>query len=523
MPSVWERTRAAYSAFKAPGMISEYGENHVLDLPRTRREYCQLLDFYYTGRVYKEMQVALSRLDRGPDFTKIRALENPAIQAVNFHVMHLFPGPLKEAMPIVAEGSKADALKKAAENILLNGNMGRKKKLFTNYQARHGEVFLQATSTPKGFPYPKVMESKVVTEFEEDSRGYITYIRLDIYTNEDKNNPWLTQEWDKETQLFRQWRTKEGPLEEIDKLGTPEEENRFVEFGIDFVPFVRAPFEEGEYRGIGVFERFLDPIDEENRQATTVRDRYFRYGKVTHLTRRNEPGKGATDVKVNEKKDERPAPGDKEIITQSKIDEEQWLNLPGNSSHEFLIPNIDWQAGLNMLEDTRTGLENQMPELRYFRGHDSGDPSAAAMRTHIGPAIQRAEEAKGNAETALIQVTQMCLTIGAHTGAMKQFGRGGVGSFDSGDYQLSFAKRDILPESPQERAAREQADAAALGAYKGLSTKLFVDALIARGYSEDDAKRIAGQPTETSPEDDDAISEARRRLEELDGQDTPTA
>jgi hypothetical protein len=155
-----------------------------------------------------------------------------------------------------------------------------------------------------------------------------------------------------------------------------------------------------------------------------------------------------------------------------------------------MVPNIDYDSGLAQGEDDRRSIEQALAELRYFRGHDQGDPSAAAMRQHIAPAISRAKASRGNAEEALVRALKMALTIKAKAGLVPVTGQGGIGSFESGSFEgLAFSEREILPESPQERAERLMSQAERYEAFNRVG--LLQWALEQDGWSETDAKAIA--------------------------------
>jgi hypothetical protein len=136
------------------------------------------------------------------------------------------------------------------------------------------------------------------------------------------------------------------------------------------------------------------------------------------------------------------------------------LSLPGMAKLESLVPNINYEAALKILQDDMMELERDLPELAYARISEQGggDLSGRAIRFMLTPAIDRALEARGNAEAALVRANQMALTIGAAAGLFR-----GVGTYDAGDFDHSFAARPVITVSEEEEAAALLARAQAAG------------------------------------------------------------
>lgn len=498
--SLVQRTKAAYSAFLDPSMmekggISGAGLNSII--PEADRERYALLDLYFSNVVYRELGRVLPYLARYHGFNSTLAFENPAIQAVGFHVAHLFPGRLQAALPLEAQDTgdgdddNEEAIRTAAYRVMSWSNFAKRKRVFSEWLALYGDVFLKPSfSSDASRVNFQVRHPADVTEYTEDERGHITYARLDVYLSEDEQGPnktrWWTEEWSKEDGTYRQWYSKGGPKAKIEDLGTPNEEKPLSAFGIDFVPLVRAPFADtGELRSPGVFQKFLEPMDEMNRQATSLRDRYNRYNRADLGVFANEAGRGAVDV--------RPDPNAPTEPDELNVGGEQLIRFPGLTRAEYLVPNIDYGAGLSQIADSREAIERQMPELRFYRGHDSGDPSAAAMRQHMAPAVSRAQEARGNAEAAILEVMGMCFTIGQSRGI---FGTD-IGRYQAGDFEgLSFAEREIIPETPGEKRERQESEARLLETYQRAG--MLRVGLETLGYSDEESERIASQARQSS-------------------------
>jgi hypothetical protein len=96
----------------------------------------------------------------------------------------------------------------------------------------------------------------------------------------------------------------------------------------------------------------------------------------------------------------------------------------------------------------------------------------------LGDTIDRAIEARGNGEAAIIRAQQMALTIGQNLKLFKD-----LGSYEKGDLDHTFAERPIIPVGVRETAE---------------TVKIFTDAgaglaqaAKAAGMSEDEANKLA--------------------------------
>lgn len=460
-------------------------------VPEDPYERYELLELYKENTVYERARGGLLEVAVPSDFSRILALENPALQAVQFGVMHLFPGPLEEAMPLTAGENANQALIEAARRVLQWSNMAASKDAIAEDQYTLGDVFLKAV--PKEDNRQVFIENRhpgEISVFREDNLRNIKYLRLDVELDPDEHEgdtTW-TELWDHEENLYVAWRHRRGRKEKLDLLGTPFEGPKAItNFGHDFVPFVRVPFEAGARPNIlspGVFQRHLVPIDQINRIATELDELYRENAEGVWATMRGEPGKDPIDLVEDEEEDLEE--GREQVSHGRRI-----IRFGGVGRMEDLVPNIDYQVGLNKIEDRRKALERSIAELRYFRGMESGDPAAAAIRLVLSPAIARATAARGNAEEGILRALKMCLSMGQR----RRLFAGDIGSFEAGNFDtLGFEPRAIMPESPTERAERETTEASALKAIFDLGVpEIMTDALIARGFAEADAKRIAAE------------------------------
>lgn len=453
---------------------------YALELPDDPRTRYRVLELVKDNRAYRDLQRLLPGVAAPEDYGRIQALENPALQAVRFHVIHIFPGTLAEALPVIGEGAMVDG----ANRILRWSNMGSNKDAVVDDAATYGDTFLKAMSKEDGTQaYLENRHPGEVTEFTEDRLRNVKRIRLDVELKEKGPNDstWWTEVWDHDQNLYLSYYHKRGAGSKLEDLGAPYENDAITNFGYDFVPFVRVPFDNGARpgrRSRGVFDLHVEAIDELNRNATHARRMWRDNAEGLWAALRNEAGEGAIDFKNVEE----PGPPEEHEAHGRKM-----VRFPGVARMEDMVPSINYGAALDMDDNGRKKLERSMAELRYWRENDKGDPSAAALRQHVAPAIRTAESAKGAAEDAILKGVKMCLTMGRDR---KLFARG-IGDFASGTFdELGFEKRPVFPESPMEVAVREAAQADALASAKSVSPEYLYEVLIEKGWDEQKARRV---------------------------------
>jgi len=249
--------------------------------------------------------------------------------------------------------------------------------------------------------------------------------------------------WDRERR--RVWEHTKGWDAEIPKLGNPLNEfNLMNEWGIDFVPFVCARHLSigHEERGIGAYLLVLDKIDEANRQATRLHSMLFRHNQPTWALGANATrgdGRPVAAPRLGGTSDE-----DGAIV---ELGGETFIRLPGTSTLEPLVPDINYEAALKILNAHLQEISLDLPELNYYKLMELGELSGRAIRLLLGPAITSGKEVRGNLEGALVRAQKMALTIGQEAGIWK-----GLGSYDDGDLEHTFARRDVIPIGRHEEA-----------------------------------------------------------------------
>jgi hypothetical protein len=462
------------------------------DIPDAHIARYEMLRLVRDNLIYREYRRCLELSKVPTDFDKIRALENPAAQAVEFHQMHVFPGSLEEAFPIELEPD--DPLRVAAYRILRDGRFGIQKDYAVETTATCGDVFFQARLTDSGKAvYPDVVDPDFVTEFEEDNRGNLTYVRLDWEDLESDSGETFTEIFSKENDFYSLWHHNLGLSVETERIleETPigPYPVKMSSFGHDFVPFVRFPARQSFRRGErckGIFELHMEALVQLNRDVTVDKDRYFRHNKPLwqSITQNDKP----TVYEELNDDDEEPKNPDEGRYP----DNEAFVRNPKNTRLETLVPPLNWQAGLDRIEASRQSLGRSMSEIRFFDGVDKGDPSALAIIKHQDPSYRRAKALRANGEEAVLAVIKMCISIGQRRGLYPP----SLGSFDDGSFDgLTFKPRPISPETAAEKAVRRQQEAEGYSAAREVSSELLEAWLIEDGYDPEKAKAMAASQT----------------------------
>lgn len=405
-------------------------------------EVAKLLWHYYLNNgLYDELRLAGYFLNE----LTLKSLRNPAQRVIKFYLDTIWPGRLPDALPLdVSNNRKLD---EPIMQLWKWSNWQARKQLLVRLTAVLGECYIKVAQPvdKSGRVYLQIIRPEYVPDggVDFDEQGNVTYVRVDIpqrrrdakgriehYTH--------TEVWDKDAGTASVYQHKQGDGADVERLGTPTESyDIMAEWGIDFIPFVRVQFLDlGDGRGVGAYLLQLDKIDEANRLATRLHAMLFRHNDVTWALKSNMVD-GPTG---------RPLPPPRiGTTTNSSGDEvvdlagEKFLRLPGMASLESLVPALHYADHLAVLQAHMAELENDLPELRYYRLSEAPDLSGRAIRLLMSPAISSAAETRGNMEDALVRAQKMALTIGQNTGIWD-----GLGDYESGSLEHGFQERPIL-------------------------------------------------------------------------------
>ena len=126
-------------------------------------------------------------------------------------------------------------------------------------------------------------------------------------------------------------------------------------------------------------------------------------------------------------------------------------------------------------------LERDLPELRWYALSPTSQSamSGTALRTLLGAAIYRANEARNNFLSSLSRAFEMALTIGIYNGVFPS----SLGTFDSGDFAHELHVDSAWGESVDEKAATMAAlTGAGMPAKSAMRLAGFTDQQVAEAF-----------------------------------------
>lgn len=481
-------------------MASMQMANSVQALPPAHL-YRLLRSYYLSNGLYDALSQRLYDATPRQASEPLKPLRNPTYRCVEYYVSHVWSGDLPDALPIVADNK---TIAPAIQDVWRWSNWGNRKQVAIRQLAMLGDLFVKVVQTvDRRQVYFQLIDAEhVVNPLVKDHRDYITFIRIDTPQIDENGRPWTyTEVWDRESESLRIWRHDRGDLP-IKDLGPATEVQPFAAFGIDFVPIVHVKFRDvGEDRGMAAIVPAIDKIDEANRQATRLSQMVFRYGRAVWALSANSMDQSGRPI---------PAPRLTDSAGESTdtltLQDDTMLRLPGMSTLQSLVPQINYADALKVLQDMMRELQNDLPELAYYELRDLGTLSGRAVRLLLSAAIARALEVRGNAEDGLVRAQQMALTM------MAGAGLGVSGSFDQGDFEHSFAPRDVIAIDELEEAQGDLAQAQAGQAWVTAGMP-FSEVLrrSAGGYNEDDIERILTEKAaEVAPAGAEEVPEGER-------------
>ena len=410
---------------------------------------------YDYSQLYNALYDLFNNDDEIVDNDTTRRLRTVVNRSVEFFAAKMLPGT---KIGVIAD---TPAVQDAIEQIIKSSNLSNNKAAWLRGFALYGDSFVRVRGDDQK-SYLEDVSPFYITDFGEDSRGFLTYIRIDIPTlidaevEEETGFPALyTEYWDNDEKLYRSWVTQYSVTTPIKQLGTPKEEISFAELGIDFIPIVHTKFKDnGDDRGQSCVYHALDKIYEANRIATRLHDLLFAFGEPIFIASAND--KDAAGRPIPPPKIDTSATGTATAAESSK--EKLFgriVSLPGVASLDALIPNIDYSDALLILNAQMEEIEKDLPELRWYSLNPttSGAMSGTALRTLLGAAIDRANEARNNFLSSLSRMMEMALTIGIFNGIWPA----SLGTFDSGAFDHQLIVDDSWGESIDEKAATMQA------------------------------------------------------------------
>lgn len=442
----------------------------------------KLLTLYYLSNgLYDDVSLAASDTTQAGKPQPIRALRNPTFRAVEFYASKLWPGALPHALPIIAP--QPDIVQ-PIHQLWTWSNWATRKQRAARWLALYGDLYIKVVDREVVNPRPDEAPWRIffdmikpwhMTSCSLNERGHIIEARIDIprYVTEEGRTVlhMYTEHWTRDR--FRNWDRKLMTalpiIEPFDKMGFPNI-NRTNDLG--FVPIVYASFrdmgditDEGDSggRGFGVINPAIEKIDEANRMATTMHRRLFRYGGALLALESGMMDNSGRPI---------PAPrltgSSSSALSALGLDDtdsdpfivslagEEVVRLPGMSKLTSLVPPLDYAAMLNILQAQLLEIERDIPELRYYRMDELGQVSGVAVRAMLSDAVDHVIESRGNAEAALVRLDQIGLTLG-QLRDVPGFEATTIGTYQAGDFEHSFAEREVFPKTSLEFAQEVQA------------------------------------------------------------------
>ena len=412
-------------------------------------DFEDMLESYYMNNgLYDAIQAYMGDNDLWTP--GMQSIYNPAHRAVEFHVAHLWPGPIDRAYRII---TKDERVEEAIKQIWKWSNWESKKQLAARWYALFGTMFLKVTVNKiKGQVKLQNIKPRYVTEFDCDSSDFITYLRIDAKKSrlnqfQKPETYTRTEVWDKAKNIYRIYEHRFDRNTPLTQLGKPIEEKDITSFGIDFIPFVHAKFKDiGEPRGIGVFTHELDKIDEANRVATRLHEIAFRFNRAyigISANAQDAQGRPLPAIKLVDK-------DNNQITSEDDLARDQSIiTLPGMAKLDMMVPSINFAGHLAELTDQMDEIKQDMPELKYYDLKQSSNISTDTMRMTLAGAIDRVYDARASAYSALIRANQMAMTLGRANGLS---GFGELGTYESSALDHTFAEQEVLPLTKKERA-----------------------------------------------------------------------
>ncbi len=411
-----------------PATISRSIAYNYADKPREMFDI--LMAYYEQNGLYDALYSALLAI--GQQSENLKGIRNPANRVAEFYAAKLWPGQLPAALPIVTAN---DAIRDPIHQVWQWSNWGNQKQVFARWLAIFGNCFIKVAQTDTRVFF-QLLDPRHLSNLVVDSRGIITATQFDTPIGDGET---YTEIWD--SYGLRTWTHNRGYGADVVKLGTPAIQQTYDEIGIDFVPIVQVKHRDvGSFLGAGAYQLSIDKIDEANRQASRLYDMLFVHNKNLWTLSANAVDKTGRPI---------PAPrlGADDTDTL-EVGDNSVIRLPGNSRLDSLIPKINYADALAILVDYLRELEQDLPELAYYRIPEAGgNLSGRALRLMMTPAIDRVNESRGNAETGLARADAMALSMGENAGLWS-----GLGTYASGDFQHTFAARPVIPLTQIERA-----------------------------------------------------------------------
>ena len=384
--------------------------------------YDWLRKSYDSNGLYDDKSALLLRL--GTEFESIKSLGNPTQRSVEYFVSKVLNG---DSINVTSDNQ---AVVDAIQQVYDWSNFVGKKSAYVRDYALLGDLFMKVRNTEDKVIIENINPS-YITFVNQDARGNIVEIRIDIPYTDDNKGYWYTEYWSKDDAYVGVWEHTLSPESSLEQLGDPVMYNPLEVYGIDFVPIVQVQWKDiNKNRGQSAVYHSLDKIDELNRMMTRLHQQIFvgsnrgwfldisnkQAGKLTLPSGLSKTQKDGAMVEVN--------------------------GTPISA-----VPNLPYSQLLEVVKNMGEELIRDLPELRSYSISET-NLSGKAISLLLTPAIQRAEEAENNLIRGLERVDAIALTLGIYAGIFPS----SLGTYERGDFEHTIVPNDMRALPIDEKA-----------------------------------------------------------------------
>ena len=457
-------------------------------------------DHYYKNKADMYTRIGLGLQQKlGQDAqvkSAIKTIRNPVHRVCEFYATTMLVGTARQAFPITDE---TEGVRDAIHTFWRWSNLDVRKQVIKRLVVRYGRVFTKVRGASKTDPrvWMQLIKPEYVTDFQKDDRGNIVYIRIDVdYEDPDllADNPQeakrtYTEIWRKgvggKEGYCRAWIRPQdvsddtvlherafsdakntGVVKQTANLRLVEGNVSGDSVGHNFVPIADTiAMDDGEKWPEPIYDHSLSLVDEIQKMATRMHDLLFLYNKphraLTGIGNDPKTGRPYGPPEVRDRRQASSAStevfagevatlldaGDKQDVS---LNGDIMIGLPGNVQVADITPNLNYKEMREEILSCADELEQQLPELLYFKTLDKAELSGRSLRLIMSGAIDRTFEMRSNIENTLVAIDNMALTLG-QLANLPGFQAAKIGEYDPlNGYKHSFEEREILQPSDLE-------------------------------------------------------------------------
>lgn len=387
----------------------------------------ELLRGYRDQNPYKS-----ARSDR---YQFIRNIDNPADTVTDFYVGQVYGGTLTQdlkggAIPIQTEN---DDIRAPISRLYDNSNWASDKSLFVRHGATYGDVAVKVVDDRQAQrAYLEVLHPGKIHTIERDSRGWITYARIeydqqvinpatgdadDVFTYREDITPdeFMTFKDDKPFPFFAD---KNGTM-----VDTWANEYKFVPLE------VTQHIDVGLGWGVSSFFYGIPLIDELNEAWSILNDNQR---KAIDIVWAFFASKSSGSVQ----------------FTRSDRDGVPIVFLGENGKDPFaMVPNIDVVGSSGNIDRLNAQLDQKQPELQFQRIMKTGNLTAPGVRAALSSPIDRVHLVRSNYDASLVKLNKMGMVIGAINGYDGFEAISGVRALDDERLEHQISSRPVIEDT----------------------------------------------------------------------------